>query len=310
MIQKKILITGGTGLVGSLLTEQLKDAGHQVCYLSRSAGTKNGVKAYRWDIEKQEIDGEALHGVDHIIHLAGAGVADDRWTDERKKVILDSRVKSTKLLYKTLSALQDKHQVKSFVSASAIGYYGFHNSEEMLDESSSVGDDFLANVTQAWEESCEPIARLGIRVVKIRIGIVLSEKGGALQKIAQPVKWGVGAPLGTGNQYMSWIHIEDLCGIFRFALNNESMEGPYNGVAPNPLTNSDFTAKVAKVLRKPYFLPAVPAFILRLLLGEMAQIVLTGSKVSPDKIIEEGYMFRFKEADRALKNLLGHESMS
>lgn len=194
-MSKTILITGGTGLVGSRLTELLLEKGHKVKYLSRSAGLKNGIESYKWDINKGEIDSEVFKEVDGIIHLAGAGVADKKWTAERKKEILESRTNSTSLLRNTLNSID--HQVTSFVSASAIGYYGWDTGGVWVKEGSRFGDDFLATVTKAWEEEADQIAELGIRVAKLRIGIVFSEKGGALYELAKPIRMGAGAPLGA-----------------------------------------------------------------------------------------------------------------
>lgn len=296
------LITGGTGLVGTRLTEILKEQGHSVRYLSRSSGTKNGIKAYAWDIEKQTMDQAALDGVDAIIHLAGAGVADKSWTKERKKEILDSRTKSTQLLRETLKSID--HKVKAFISASAIGYYGWDAGGVWKKEESRFGDDFLATVTKAWEEEVDHIEGLGIRVAKLRIGIVFSEKGGALYEIAKPIKFGVGAPLGAGDQYMSWIHIDDLSNMFIYACENEQVSGVYNAVGPNPATNKEITKSTAKVLGKPCFLPNVPGFVLKIMLGKRAAMVLGGSRVSPEKIMEAGFKFEYPELDAGLRNLL------
>lgn len=297
-----ILVTGGTGLVGTRLTELLISKGYNVRYLSRTGGKKNGVQAYAWDIEKQQIDKSAFDGVSAIIHLAGAGVADKSWTKERKKEILESRTKSTELLRDTLKSMD--HQVASFVSASAIGYYGWDAGGVWKKEESRFGDDFLATVTKAWEEEVDQVSSLGVRVTKLRIGIVFSEKGGALYEIAKPIKFGVGAPLGAGDQYMSWIHIDDLCNMFIHAIENEKVNGTYNAVAPNPETNKVITKATAKVLNKPCFLPNVPGFVLKLMLGKRAAMVLGGSRVSAEKITEAGFQFQYPELNSALKNLL------
>lgn len=300
---QNILITGGTGLVGQTLTQILLENGYQVSYLSRSQQDIPQVKTYLWDVKKQSIDAEAIQKADAIIHLAGAGVADERWSDSRKKEILESRTESTRLLTKALN--EQKHAVKTFVSASAIGYYGLDTGNTLLKEDAPAGDDFLAEVTKSWEEAVEEVSKLGIRTIKLRIGIVLSPKGGALPKIMQPVKFGAGAALGSGEQYMSWIHIEDLCRMFLLALQNTEMQGAYNAVGPQPLSNASLTQAIAKILGRPLFLPNVPTFALKLMLGEMAAIVTGGNKVSSQKIEEAGFQFKFKEIHKALENLIG-----
>ncbi|UII22063.1 TIGR01777 family oxidoreductase [Fulvivirga ligni] len=298
---KTVLITGGTGLIGSRLTELLVNQGYTVKYLSRSPEKVKGVKAYAWDIQKQTIDTECLQGTDYIINLAGAGIADEKWNKERKKVLLESRTKSTALLKDTLR--DNDHSVKAVISASAIGYYGSDSGGVLKKEDSRFGDDFLATVTKAWEAEADMIADQGIRLVKIRVGLVLSVEGGALEKLAKPAKFGLNAPLGSGDQYMSWIHIDDLCDQFIYAMENP-LEGAYNGVAPHPVTNKVFTKATSAALHKPAFLPPVPAFALKLALGEMASMLLGGSKVSSEKIENAGYQFKYPHLEDALKDLL------
>lgn len=299
-MSKKILITGASGLVGSRLTEMLLQKGHQVSHLGRTK--KNGqVKSYVWNVEKAEFDAEALVGVDAIIHLAGAGVADKRWNENRKKEILESRTKSSALLYEMLK--KRIHAVKAVVSASAIGYYGFCLDERIFTEESKPGSDYLAQVTQQWEQEVDKIASLGIRVAKLRIGIVLSEKGGALAEMAKPIRFGVGAPLGTGKQYLSWIHIDDLCAMFIKTVEDDQMHGAYNAVC-DWVTNEAITKWIAKVLNKPLLLPPIPGFVMKLVVGEMAVIVVNGSKVSSEKIRNTGFAFQYPELSEALRNLL------
>jgi uncharacterized protein len=299
-MSKKILITGASGLIGSRLTELLIQKGYQVSHLGRAK--KVGlVDSFVWDVEKGELDQQALAGVDAIIHLAGAGVADKRWNEKRKKEILESRTKSSALLYETLK--KGNHSVKAVVSASAIGYYGFCLDERIFSEKSNPGSDYLAQVTNAWEGEVDKIASLEIRVAKIRIGIVLSEKGGALAEMAKPVRLGVGAALGTGKQYLSWIHIDDLCAMFIKAVEDEHMHGAYNAVC-DWVTNEAMTKSIARVLNKPLLLPPVPGFIMKIIVGEMAVIVVNGSKVSSAKIRATGFTFQFPELNQALKDLL------
>lgn len=299
-MSKKILITGASGLIGSRLTEMLTQKGYQVSHLGRTKKT-GSVESFVWDVEKGEFDQQALAGVHAIIHLAGAGVADKRWNEKRKKEILESRTKSSALLFETLK--KTNHSIKAVVSASAIGYYGFCLDERIFSEVSNAGSDYLAQVTKAWETEVDRIASLGIRVAKIRIGIVLSEKGGALAEMAKPVRLGVGAPLGTGKQYLSWIHIDDLCAMFIKAVDDDQMHGAYNAVC-DWVTNESITKSIAKVLNKPLLLPPVPGFIMKIIVGEMAMIVVNGSKVSSDKIRKTGFTFQYPELNEALRNLL------
>jgi hypothetical protein len=300
---QKVLITGGTGLIGSRLTELLLEKGYEVAYLSRRKSEETRVKAYRWDLEKGYIAEEAIRGADCIIHLAGAGVADERWTARRKKEILESRIQSSRLLYEGLQRVPN--QVKTFLSASAIGIYGADRGDQLLTETSPPGNDFLAEVTKAWEGAVQPVAGLGIRTVLLRIGIVLSGKGGALAKMAQPVRLGAGSPLGSGKQWVSWIHVDDLCRLFMYALENPDVRGPYNAVAPEPATNEALTKQIAEVLGKPLFLPNVPAFALRLAVGEMADAVLGSAKVSSQKVAQAGFTYQFPALTPALRDLLG-----
>ena len=299
---KRILITGGTGLVGKRLTQLLLKKGYQISYLSRSKQNIDQVKVYQWNIKENQLDEEALQNADYIIHLAGAGVADKSWTRERKKVILESRTESTNLLFNYLKKLNLKPQ--AFISASAIGYYGLNTEEILLSEDCPPGKDFLADVTFKWEKSVEQIATLGIRTTKLRIGIVLSNQGGALSKIIQPIHFGAGAALGSGQQYMSWIHINDLCRMFIYALENDTISGIYNAVAAKPVTNAEFTNLAAKILHRPLLLPNVPAFALKVMLGEMAGIVLGGNKVSNQKILDAGFTLNYELLQDALEDLL------
>jgi hypothetical protein len=260
------------------------------------------VQTFLWDINKQEIGEEALQTVDAIIHLTGAGIAEKHWTKERKIEIVKSRTDSTQLLFNELK--KGTNRVKTFVSASGIDYYGLDESDTIFTENEKQGKGFLAEVVRQWEEAADQISTLGIRVVKLRTGVVLSEKGGALKELMRPVKFYVGAPLGSGMQYLSWIHIDDLCNIYIKAIEDETMKGVYNAVASHPVTNKDFTHILAKVLHKPVILPPVPAFLLKVLLGEMADLVLKGNKVSSQKIQATGFQFKFDKIKDALKDLL------
>jgi uncharacterized protein (TIGR01777 family) len=294
----KILITGASGLIGTRLTEMLLQEGHEVAHLGRSK--KNGqVPSFVWDVEKELVDDEAFRGVDSVVHLAGAGIADKRWTEKRKREILESRTKSTALLAK---GLEKNQNVKAVVSASAIGFYGFNEGDIEFTEENKPGQDFLAGVVDAWERAIDKIQNK--RIVKLRTGIVLSEKDGALKKMMTPIKFGVGAPLGTGTQYISWIHIDDLCRMFMKAIEENAMQGAYNATAPYAVTNEELTKAIAKTLKKPLWLPAVPEFILKIILGELSDAVLKGSKVSSRKIQQAGFQFQFPDLYQALESLL------
>jgi uncharacterized protein (TIGR01777 family) len=298
-----ILITGGTGMIGHRLTELLLQKGHKVAYLSRKKEKISNVEVYQWDIQKGFIEAGALENADYIVHLAGAGIAEKRWTDERKHEIIASRIKPIELITKYL---QEKNiHLKAFVSASAIGYYGGDTGEEKLDENSKAGNDFLAECTQLWELAAQKI-NLAQRIVSIRIGIVLSEKGGALPKLVQPIRYGFGAALGSGKQFMSWIHIDDLCQIFVKAIEDEMMHGAYNAVSPNPVRNEEMTKVAAKVLKKPLWLPNVPSFVLKLVFGEMGIVVTGGNFVQNKRLSQESnFQYKFTNIKAALQDLLG-----
>ncbi len=297
----KILITGGTGLVGGKLQDLLLSQNYETALLSRRP-TDRSKGIYNWDIKAQTIDPAALENVHGVIHLAGAGVADSRWTEARKKAILDSRIRSTNLLYNQLKAME--HRPKVFVSASAVGIYGYDTGDALMTEDGSPAEDFLADVVVQWEAAVDRIAELGIRVVKLRIGIVLAEDGGALPKMVQPIRLWAGAPLGSGEQYMSWIHIDDLANMMIWSLEQQQVEGVYNAVGTKPATNAELTRCAAKVLSKPLFLPNVPGFVIKLMFGEMGNIVLGGNRVSNAKIAATGFTYQYEDMKHALEDLL------
>jgi len=300
-VTKNILITGASGLIGRRLTELLHEKGHNIAHLSRTVRSGKA-RTFLWDIDKQKIDGESLLDTDAIVHLAGESIGTKPWTQARKNAILKSRTHSTWLLYEELK--KGNHNVKTFVSASAIGYYGVEENDGLFDENDKQGNGFLAEVVHQWEEFADQISTLGIRVVKIRTGIVLSEKEGALKELKKPVQFFVGAQLGKGTQYLSWIHLDDLCSIYIKAIEDENMRGVYNAVASYPVTNKEFTHQLAKTLKRPIILPPIPSFILKLLLGEMAGLVLTGVKVSNQRIQMSGFKFQFDNLESALRDLL------
>ncbi len=293
---QNVLITGGSGLVGQRITDLLEKKGYQVAWLSRSA--QAGRKSFLWDIEKQEIDPKSIEWADAIIHLAGAGVAEKRWTPERKKLILQSRTQSTALLHFALEKAEKRPN--TFISASAVGYYGFNTGTSLVDENSPAGSDFLAEVVKSWENEAKKMESLDIRTVLLRIGIVLDAEGGALGEMLKPP---VAAPLGSGDQWMSWIHIEDLASMFVFALEKTTLQGVYNAVGPNPATNQQLTQEAANAKGKTYLGIGVPGFALKLVLGEMAAMVLGGNRVSCQKIQKAGFQFEFYELSAALKDI-------
>ena len=299
----KVLITGGTGLVGSFLTDLLLSNNIEVMVLSRSEKESQvkGLSYAVWNLAKETIDIEAVCSVDHIIHLAGANIGDKRWTDKQKKLIIDSRVKTADLIYKTLK--ENKHQVKTFVSASGADCYGLETTNNCYEEAAAFGDDFLAKVCVAWENAANQFNHLGIRTVCLRTGVVCASKDSALQKMIKPITLGFGSPLGSGKQIMSLIHIQDLCNMYLHAINNVDLQGTYNAVAVNN-TNEEVTQKVAKILKKPLFMPKVPAFMLRLFFGEMSSIILEGSAVNNAKIKETGFKFKYPTLSTILNDVL------
>lgn len=294
-----ILISGGSGLVGTQLSIMLKEKGHSIRILTRKKNNKEGY--VQWDPEAGTIDVNALNGIDAIVHLAGEGIADGRWTDERKVSIIDSRVQSTRVLLEELK--EGNHQVKAFISASAIGYYS-ERGDELMYEDAAPARDFLGTTCVLWEQEVNKIESLKIRTVKLRTGVVLSTKGGALKKMITPFQFGFGSALGDGKQWMSWIHLNDLCAMFIHALENQGISGAYNAVSPSPNTNYEFSKTLATVLRKPFWAPNVPSFVLKLIFGEMAVVVLGSTKASSSKIEKTKFTFQFETLEKALKNLL------
>ncbi|MEQ6121485.1 TIGR01777 family oxidoreductase [Reichenbachiella sp. MALMAid0571] len=297
-----ILITGGRGLVGSDLTQNLLNGDHKVRHLSRSKRAIDNIEVFEWDIEKGKMDQSAVENLDAIIHLAGESVADKKWSAKQKAKIISSRTDSARLLFDAVSKLKKKPSV--FISASGVGYYGIDTKEELMTEESEKGDGFLSDVVEEWEKSVDKFSALGIRTVKLRIGLVLAKNGGALPKMALPVKFFIGSPLGTGKQQISWIHINDLVELINYAVYNKDIEGVYNAVSSDPVTNSEMTRSIANALGKPLFMPNVPSFVLKLLLGEMSVIVTGGNKVSNRKIKSTGFNFQNENLDETLSQIL------
>ncbi len=298
-----ILITGGTGLIGKRLTQILIQKGHKVSILSRTKKNSNTVTYYTWDIENQKIEKEAIADAELIVHLAGANVGQGRWREKRKKEIIDSRVQSGNLLFQEVK----KHNpnLRAFISSSAIGYYGMITRETPFVESDAPGNDFLAEVCTKWEKTANQFSELSTRVAILRTGVVLDKKEGALAKLLTPIKLGIGSALGTGRQAMPWIHLEDICQIYLHLIENSTISGVFNGVAPQTITNYEFSKTVAHILNKPFWVPKVPAFALKILLGEQSVIALEGSAISSKKIEDSGYKFKFKELSVALRDILG-----
>jgi uncharacterized protein len=304
-MRKKVLITGGSGLLGSRLSEILSEKGYEVAHLSRSKNGKSPYTTYVWDISKGDIEPGALNNTSFIIHLAGAGVADKRWTDDRKTLLKSSRIGSANLLLGHLKSSGSK--IEAFISASAIGIYGFDTGTIIqTEERGQLGDDFLATLTKAWESVADQFETYASRVVKYRIGLVLSEKGGLLEKLLTPARLGLSTAFGDGEQFMSWIHIDDLARMFVTAMEQKSMKGVYNAVAPNPVTNTDFLKTLARTLNRPYILPNTPKFMMKLAFGELSSVITGGNKVSSEKIEKTGFTFQFDTLDKALNNLLHH----
>lgn len=295
-----VLITGANGLIARELSTRLEKS-YTVRCLTRNKKHDN---EFQWNIKEQTIDETALEGVSHIIHLAGANISEKRWTEERKKELIDSRVDSAGLILKTLK--KKNIRLKSFISASGINYYGTKTTEKIFNENDDPGSDFLSKVVVVWEKAADAFLEnnLSERVVKIRTAVVLSEKEGALKKMLPTIRMGIGSPLGTGKQYMPWIHIEDICGIYEHALRNNEMSGAFNAVSPQHTTNRNLTEKIAEVLRKPLFMPDVPGVVLKMIFGELADALLEGSKASSDKIRNAGYVFKFPDLKKALEDLL------
>lgn len=297
----RIAVTGASGLVGKALVQFLSCGGHEVLPLVRRKPGE-GERAIYWDPQKGEIDKTALEGLDAVIHLAGENIGAGRWTVERKDAIRKSREQGTRFLAETLASL--KTPPKTFLCSSAIGFYG-DRADEPLNESSAPGQGFLAEVCRVWEEVCEPARKAGIRVVNVRTGIVLSSLGGALAQMLPPFLMGGGGVIGSGNQWMSWISLEDLVGVFHYALWEKGLEGPVNATAPEPLTNRDFTKVLGRVLKRPTLFP-LPGFMVNALFGEMGEaLLLEGQRVLPEKLQRSGFGFLHRDLESALRWELG-----
>jgi uncharacterized protein (TIGR01777 family) len=300
-----ILITGGTGLIGKALSHALLKQGHRIIVLTRETGKRTrdaaGIRYAKWDVGKQEIDQETISIADHIIHLAGAGIADKRWTRNRKREIISSRVNSSSFIVNCLKTIPNK--VKTVVSASEIGWYGPGPvTGSFFKETDPPATDFLGDTCRQWENSITPVTDLGKRLVILRTGIVLSGEGGALKEFARPLKFGLATILGNGRQVISWIHIDDLVRLYIVAIGEPSMQGAYNAVAPEPVSNKELVLALAR--RKNFFIPVhIPSFMLRLVLGEMSIEVLKSATVSSEKIRDTGFAFNYPVIDKALDGI-------
>lgn len=303
-MKKNLLITGGTGFVGKNLVALLRQSGYYVSILSRNVKQNSSdITYFKWDISTNFIDEAAVLKADYIIHLAGEGIAEKRWTSQRKLEIVQSREKSIQLIFEVLK----KHNKKldAFVTASGIGIYGAVNGEEICNENTPAAKDFLGTTCQKWEAAADHIEGLGIRTVKIRTGLVLGKGEGFLSKLVPIFKMKLGSAIGSGKQYMPWIHINDLCSMYLEALENPKMSGAYNAAIDDNTTNTIFSKTLAKIYGYTIWLPNVPSFLIALAMGEMAQIVLTGQRVSSIKIENTGYKFQFRNLEEALRDCLG-----
>lgn len=297
---QNILITGGSGLIGQELSKRLTALNYGVSHLTRTLKQNAAYKQYRWDIAADYIDEKAFEETDIIIHLAGENVSNGRWTAQQKQKILDSRIKSAELISKHL---KDK-KLNAFISASGISYYGTVTSPQIFNETDSAGTDFLAQVSVKWENAVHAISAQAERVAILRTGVVLSQLGGALKKMVSPIKMGIGSPLGSGNQYLPWIHVNDMVNMYVHAVQNNQFSGIYNAVASQHCTNKEMTEAIAKALNKKLWAPNVPTFVLKGLFGEMADIILKGSRIDNALIKSTGFSFEYDDLEQALKNLL------
>jgi uncharacterized protein (TIGR01777 family) len=301
----KLLITGATGLIGKKITENLLETGFQIHYLTTGKSKTNilqGATGFYWNPEQNQIDLKCFYGVDTIIHLAGSTVS-KRWTKSYKEKIYSSRINSSKLLLKGIEDLNGEHQIKHLVSASAIGVYPSDFNDYFDEEAEVSRTTFMERVVIDWENETDSFSSEGISIAKLRIGLVLSESGGVLGTLKLPTYFGLGAAFGSGKQGQSWIHMNDLVGIFLKAVEDQ-WEGVFNAVAPNPVTQSEFIASLSRALKRPYFLPPIPAFLIRIGAGEMSDLVLDSHWVSSQKVIDKGYSFQYTDIQKALDDLI------
>jgi uncharacterized protein (TIGR01777 family) len=297
----KILITGGTGLIGNALCKKLLENGHEVSVLTRTLIKSSTIKYFLWNVNKSIIDEKAFDGIEHIVHLAGCGIADKKWTPERMKEILDSRVNASELI---LSVLKKRNiKLKSFVGASAVGIYSARTSQRIYTENDLGLDDFLSDTCIAWENSYYDLEDFSERYAIARISVVLAKEGGALKKLLPIFKLGLGSGIGTGKQYMPWIHIDDLISIFYEMLFNSAYNGIYNAAATEHVTNYSFSKQLAQSLKRPFFMPLIPSSILKWMYGDMADVILEGSRVSNERLLKQGFVLKYPDLKTALNQI-------
>jgi uncharacterized protein len=298
---KKVVIAGGAGLIGRELYRKLADLGYFAAILTRSKKDMGDMNSYLWDVDKQYIDPDAFAATDYIIHLAGENIGERRWTEKRKKLILESRTQPGQLLLEKAKHYQA--DIKAFISASAIGYYGAVTSERIFEEEDPPAGDFLGKTCREWEQSAEGFSISGIRTVIVRTGVVLTRKGGVLNAMMPAARLGLAVAIGKGNQYIPWIHIEDLCNIYLKAIEDNHMKGTFNAVAPEHITNKNFGKEIAWACSRHEIPIRLPAQVFKILYGEMASMLLYGSRVSSSKIIDSGYTFKFPRIEEALSDI-------
>lgn len=303
---KTVLITGGSGMIGKRLSELLIEKGYKVIWLSRERFKNAKIPRYRWDYRKNEIDIEALEQADIIVHLAGYSLGEDSWTRHKKQVIVESRVQTSKLLLDTCKSINKT--LEAFISASAVGYYGMVTDDKIYTESDKPArNDFLSRTCKKWESAAFRFdEELSVRTVAIRTAFVISGQSDAFKKMTLPVRIGLGAPLGRGSQYFNWIHLDDICGIYIKAIEDVNMRGVYNAASLEYSTNAEFMKKMAKAMNRPFFMPKIPSFLIRLIMGESSGMVLEGSRISSQKIVDEGFEFSFPTSDQAIKDSISN----
>ncbi len=296
-----VLIAGGSGFIGKALIEELSKKGYEVKLLGRSISSIQKIESFVWDPSKKIIDLKAFENTDYIINLAGANVGEGKWTDKRKKELLDSRIQSTSLL---INSIKEKNfPIKKFIQASAIGFYGLSDNDVDFIETDPPGKDFLAILTEQWEKATEELNGTTVPLLKLRIGVVLSNKGGALMAMAKPVKMFAGASLGNGKQIVPWIHIDDMVSVFMKGIEEPDFKGTFNAAAPDPVSNKQLTKLIARAIKRPLWPMGIPGFLLKLILGEQAQIVLKGNKISCKKLIIAGFKFQHPTIEGTMTHL-------
>ena len=298
----KILITGGSGSIGKHLIPKLLFKGHEVSIIGRTERKIPGVESFVWNLEKGTLDERALVDVTYIIHLAGAGIADKSWSPSRKKEIVESRVKPMQMLARALESRNQR--IKAIISSSAVGFYGGITSDKIYVEEDEPASDFLGTTCKMWEDAVQLFKPVADREVRVRTSVVLMSKSGALPKLVRPTKYGFGAAIGSGNQWMPWIHIDDLTELYLRAIEDERFNGAYNAVAPQHVTQSALIKAIGNTIGRPTFLPPVPGFLIKTVLGEMATVVTEGSRVSGQRLTDNGFEFQYSDINKALTNLL------